>query len=79
MTLPFRPSVMAALALSLAALGACERQPVSSLTRVLKSASSDAIVPETCDPTFTTRAGSSVPLTSTRRAMRPDVTSAVWT
>jgi hypothetical protein len=30
MTLPFRPSVMAALALSLAALGACDRQPVAA-------------------------------------------------
>jgi hypothetical protein len=36
-------------------------------------------VPETCDPTSTIRAGSSVPLTRTCRAMGPLVTAAAWT
>ena len=49
------------------------------LTRELKSTGTDAIVPETCEPTSTFRAGSSVPLTRTRRAMGPLVTSVVWT
>ena len=50
-----------------------------ALTRALKSTGNDAIVPETCEPTSTIRAGSSVPLTRTRRVIGPLVTSAVCT
>lgn len=50
-----------------------------ALTRELKSTGTEAIVPVTCEPTCTIRAGSSVPLTMTRCAMGPLVTSVVWT
>ena len=49
------------------------------LTRSLKSALNDWIVPETCEPTFTAAFGSSTPLESTSREIGPRVTSVTET
>jgi len=59
--------------------GIQSRQDLPSFTVSLKSTSMDPIVPETCEPTSTMRAGSSVPVTSARRTIGPEVTSVVWT